>query len=160
VFKFISAGLARPHVPDAMVGKMLRPFGLVQIRTTLRTLMYCYSIHRLLPPPMSSWDAVPKPKDDGDMKTRPASCIVFFGLIAGSKCVIGPKNSREDGTWCDSPLDQVDSVSRRRAVRRPRGLKGGFYGVGVTVDDLQVRQAPKLEQLRPRGAPVFLPDSK
>jgi hypothetical protein len=78
VFKFISAGLARPHVPDPMVGKMFRPFRLAQTRTTLRALMHCYSIHRLLPPPMSSWDAVPKPKDDGDMKTCPASSIVFW----------------------------------------------------------------------------------
>jgi hypothetical protein len=46
VFKLIPAGFTRPYVSYAVVRKMLRPFGLAQIRTTLRTLIRRYSFHR------------------------------------------------------------------------------------------------------------------
>ena len=39
IFKLVSAGLARPHVSNAVIGKMLRPLGRDQNRTTLRTLI-------------------------------------------------------------------------------------------------------------------------
>ena len=37
-------------------------------------------------------------------------------------------------------------------------LDGAFCGVGIAIDDLKVWQAPKLEQLRPRGVSIFVPD--
>jgi len=40
IFKLISAAFARPHVANAPIGKMLRPFRLDQIRTTLRALVH------------------------------------------------------------------------------------------------------------------------
>ena len=39
VFKLVSAGLTRPHVSNAVIGKMLRPLGCDQNRTTLRALI-------------------------------------------------------------------------------------------------------------------------
>ena len=39
VFKFIAACFARPDVADAVVGKVLRIFRLIEIRTTLSTLI-------------------------------------------------------------------------------------------------------------------------
>ena len=39
IFKLVSAGLARPYVSNAVVGKMLRPLGCDQNRTTLRALV-------------------------------------------------------------------------------------------------------------------------
>ena len=39
ILKLVTAGVARPHVSDAMIGEVLRPFGLDQIRTTLRALI-------------------------------------------------------------------------------------------------------------------------
>jgi hypothetical protein len=41
--KLISAGFARPHVSNAVIGKVLRPFWLDQIRTTLRALIHWYT---------------------------------------------------------------------------------------------------------------------
>src|SRR5215470_8953263 len=37
---------------------------------------------------------------------------------------------------------------------------GAFRGVYVAIDDLKVRQAPKIEELRPRQFPAFAPHSK
>jgi hypothetical protein len=39
IFKLATAGLARPHVTNAVIGKMLRPFGCDQNRTALRALI-------------------------------------------------------------------------------------------------------------------------
>ena len=49
VFKLVAAGLTRPHVTNAIVGKMLRPFGCGQNSTALRALIYCTYFHRSLP---------------------------------------------------------------------------------------------------------------
>jgi hypothetical protein len=40
-FKLISAGLARPHIANAVIGRMLGPFGSDQSRATLCALMNC-----------------------------------------------------------------------------------------------------------------------
>ena len=45
VFKLMPAGLARPHVANAMSGDMLRPFRCDYICTTLRTVTTHYSTH-------------------------------------------------------------------------------------------------------------------
>jgi hypothetical protein len=138
-----------------MVGKMFRPFWLAQIRTTLRTLMYCYSIHRLLPPP------IPRGTQCLNLKTmairrRARRLLLYFRLIARAECVIG-RHSREDRA-CVFGSGQL---SFEGACRPPiAGLKGRFCGVRVTIDDLQVRQPPKLKQLRPRGVAVFVPHAK
>jgi hypothetical protein len=39
IFKLVPAGLARPYVSNAVVGKMLRPPGCDQNRTALRALV-------------------------------------------------------------------------------------------------------------------------
>lgn len=39
IFKLVSAGLARPHVPNAVIGKMLGPFWCDEKRTTLGALV-------------------------------------------------------------------------------------------------------------------------
>ena len=39
ILKFVSAGLARPHVANAVIGKMLRPVRFDQSRTALRALI-------------------------------------------------------------------------------------------------------------------------
>ncbi len=41
--KLIFAGFARPHVSNAVIGKVLRPFWPDQIRTTLRALIHWYT---------------------------------------------------------------------------------------------------------------------
>ena len=42
----IPAGIARPHMPNAMIRQMLRPFRSNDIGTTLRTLISGYAIHK------------------------------------------------------------------------------------------------------------------
>ncbi len=39
IFKLVPAGLARPHVTNAVIGKMLRPLGCDQNRAALRALI-------------------------------------------------------------------------------------------------------------------------
>jgi hypothetical protein len=50
MFRLISAGFAGPHVPNGMIGTMLRPDHAREsgneLRTALRTLTEQYSIHR------------------------------------------------------------------------------------------------------------------
>lgn len=45
ILETISAGLASPHVPNAIIRKMLRPFRCNDIRMTLRTLIDRHFIH-------------------------------------------------------------------------------------------------------------------
>jgi hypothetical protein len=86
VFKLIAAGFTGPYVSDAVVGKMLRPFWLAQARTTLRTLICCYSFHRCFLHMCFLFARHLKPKDDGDMKTRRSACIGVWIIRGGRMC--------------------------------------------------------------------------
>ena len=59
VFKLVAAGLARPHVSNAVIGKMLRPFGCDQNSTALRALIPCCCFHWPLPTRYHIWWATP-----------------------------------------------------------------------------------------------------
>lgn len=39
ILEFVAAAFAQPHVSNAVIGKMLRPLGSDQSRTTLRALV-------------------------------------------------------------------------------------------------------------------------
>jgi hypothetical protein len=75
VFKLVSAGLARPHVSNAVIGKMLRPLGCDQNRTALRALIPCCCFHWPLPTRYPVWVRHPKSRDRGQITTvlRPRS---------------------------------------------------------------------------------------
>ena len=58
--------------------------------------------------------------------------------------------------WLATRLGVLAQPGGRHIHRAPiPRLKRRFYGVGVAIDDLEVRQAPKIEHLRPRCASVF-----
>lgn len=69
IFKLVSAGLARPHVSNAVIGKMLRPLGCDQNRTALRALIPCCRFHWPLPTRYPIWVRHPKSRDGGRIKT-------------------------------------------------------------------------------------------
>jgi hypothetical protein len=69
IFKLVSAGLARPHVSNAVIGKMLRPLGCDQNRTALRALILCCCFHWPLPTRYPIWVRHPKSRDGGRIKT-------------------------------------------------------------------------------------------
>jgi hypothetical protein len=50
ILKLITAGLAGPHVSNAMVRQVLRPVWCNHMPTTLRALTCCYFIHGRIPP--------------------------------------------------------------------------------------------------------------
>ena len=54
ILKLISAGRAGPHVPNAMLGEVRRPFRCDDIRTTVRTRIDGYSSH-CLPRSEGAW---------------------------------------------------------------------------------------------------------
>jgi hypothetical protein len=69
IFKLVSAGLARPHVSNALIGKMLRPLGCDQNRTALRALIPCCCFHWPLLTRYPIWVRHPKSRDGGRIKT-------------------------------------------------------------------------------------------
>jgi hypothetical protein len=50
ILKLITAGLAGPHVSNAMLRQVLRPVWRNHMPTTLRALICCYFIHGRIPP--------------------------------------------------------------------------------------------------------------
>jgi hypothetical protein len=66
-----------------------------------------------------------------------------------------------DDTIAGKKRDGHLAISFRRACgpSLPR-LDGAFFGVDIAIDYLEIRQTPKIEQLRPRQITVFAPHSK
>ena len=70
IFKLVAAGLARPHVADAVIGKMLRPLGCSQNRTALHAPILRSSFHRPLPIPLTAVTGAPPPNQETVARQR------------------------------------------------------------------------------------------
>jgi hypothetical protein len=77
----------------------------------------------------------------------------------------GRPTVRRDSAAYMTPWRLFIRFSRHRLVEWACGssvprLEGGLCGVGIVIDNLEVRQTPKIEQLRPGHAAVFAPHAK
>jgi hypothetical protein len=88
ILKLISAGSARPHVPNSMIGKMLRPFRFDQVRTTLRALIHRF--HR-----MPSFQPLPSP---GKLHRGWAGIRPIFTMVKSVLSAVRPANNRQQLT--------------------------------------------------------------
>jgi hypothetical protein len=75
IFEFVAAGLTRPHVSNAAIGKMLGPFRCDQTRTTLRALVPGCTFHWPLPTPAPYWRGHPKIKTAWQDKDRSSAAF-------------------------------------------------------------------------------------
>jgi hypothetical protein len=56
--------------------------------------------------------------------------------------------------------DPVLSLNFQSVSSSVLRLQDGLCDMGIAIDNLEVRQAPEIKQLRPRQIPVFAPHAK